>query len=347
MTIRRTRLDGITILRFIAALYVFLFHANMRVEVNTPPLIRDILSNGPLGMSLFFVLSGFILTYTYDSGVCEGYFRKRIKRIYPAYVFCGLLTLPVLLHDTSLDLHSVTKALVTLTLYFTSTQAWFYPSFSEWQFGGTWSISTEMFFYAVFPLLLKVANSTSLHRMAIISFIATATIIPVSLIYSDSLLFTVYYATPIYRLPEFTMGIVAAKYMKSGLVVSHFHAVCFVVLLALISAISNIGFMQYNFLLIPAICFMLIYFAQIKTPKILNPIVHLGEISYSFYLMQVAGFMILDHVHPDFIYKSGIYGWLLLFVIFTVMAQISYSLFEKRNFFETIKRMVFNKMVRA
>lgn len=333
----KQHLNSITILRFVAALYVFLFHANMRIALDMPSYISNIINNGAIGMSLFFVLSGFILTYNYDYDVGQNYFIKRIKIIYPAYIFCGVITLPILMASTDLSIHSLTKTFTTIALYITATQSWFYPSFSSWQFGGTWSISTEMFFYALFPILLKIANSKNLHFMAIIAFIATASIIPVSLVYTDGLMFTVYYATPIYRLPEFVMGIAAAKYMKLGFKVGHAPAIFIVIAIAYIASITNIGYMQYNFILVPLICLLLIYLSSHQPPRALFPLVHLGNISYSFYLMQVAGFMIFDHFHPAVIYKAGFVGWVTLFIIFNVMAQISYSLFEKRNLFEKLK----------
>lgn len=63
--ITRKKMDGVTILRFIAAFYVFIFHINMRVPVNFGELINKTISNGVIGMSIFFMLSGFVLTYNY------------------------------------------------------------------------------------------------------------------------------------------------------------------------------------------------------------------------------------------------------------------------------------------
>lgn len=337
MNVNKKRLDGITIFRFIAAFYVFVFHVDMRIPVEMHPFVKGVIGNGAIGMSFFFVLSGFILTYNYNKGVSDNYYRKRIARIFPAYIFCGLITLPILLIGTESDTMGIIKSLTSVLLYSTATQAWFYPAFSQWQFGGTWSVSVEMFFYALFPLLLGISNTKNLNKLAIIAFIATSSIIPVSLLYTDGLMFTVYYATPIFRLPEFVMGIVAAKYMMNGVRFGHVSFFISVCVILFLSTINNIGFMQYNVILVPCICVILIYLSNIKSRAILKPLIHLGEISYSFYLMQVAGFMILDHIHPDIIYKAGIIGWVAMFVIFTLMAQLSYSLFEKRNSFAKLK----------
>lgn len=92
----KKQLYGITIFRFVAAFYVFIFHMNIRENISSTPFINAFISNGAIGMSIFFILSGFILTYNYSSGTPDNYIRKRIARIYPAYMFMGLLCLPFL-----------------------------------------------------------------------------------------------------------------------------------------------------------------------------------------------------------------------------------------------------------
>ncbi len=76
--ITRKKMDGVTILRFIAAFYVFIFHINMRVPVNFGELLNKTISNGVIGMSIFFMLSGFVLTYNYYGSLSKNYFRKRV-----------------------------------------------------------------------------------------------------------------------------------------------------------------------------------------------------------------------------------------------------------------------------
>lgn len=325
------RLDNVTILRFVAALYVFLYHANARIHLEFQWPINWILSNGAVGMSLFFVLSGFILTYTYGSSVGSGYFMKRLNRIFPAYLFCGLITLPFLFMQSGYDLNGIIKSLTSISLYITATQSWITPSFFAWNFGGTWSISTEMFFYACFPLVLKNINKENINYVALISLAFCGLLIPASLVFNPEIQIPVYYATPIYRLPEFIIGVVAAKYMQYGLKVK-WPAVIVASFIALFATSFPMkGYMQHNMVIVPAIAIILVGISQVGTTKILKPFVWMGEISYSFYLMQCAGFMFFDYLRPSFIYDNGLIGWLILYITFTIAAQISYSLFEKRN----------------
>lgn len=208
------RLDGVTISRFVAAFYVFIFHANLRAPIDLGGYFNGVVSNGAIGMSLFFVLSGFVLTYNYHSGVTKDYLIKRIKRIYPAYIFTGLITLPLLF---LVDGHFVVgKIIASIVLYVFSIQAWFYQAFNVWNFGGTWSVSVEMFFYIMFPTLLILLRRNNTINILLLSYLATSIIIPVSELIGGHLLFPVYYSNPIYRFPEFIFGMACAKLMLDG-----------------------------------------------------------------------------------------------------------------------------------
>lgn len=344
---RPRRLDNVTILRFVAALYVFLYHANARIHLDFQWPVNWIIANGAVGMSLFFVLSGFILTYTYGSSVGGGYFMKRLNRIFPAYLFCGLITLPFLFMQSGSDFDGIVKSLTSIFLYATATQSWITPSFFAWNFGGTWSISTEMFFYACFPLIIKNINKENIHYVAAISLAFCGLLIPVSTVFNPEIQMPIYYATPIYRLPEFIIGVVAAKYMHFGMKVK-WPVVALVVLTALLaSSYPMKGYMQHNIIIVPAIAIILIGISQMGTSKLLKPFVWMGEISYSFYLMQCAGFMFFDYLKPSFIYDNGLIGWFILYVIFTGAAQFSYSLFEKRNIVKIMFRSMASKENKA
>ncbi len=123
------QLPALTGLRFFAALLVVLVHFGQHLAV--PGLIHQLAVSGAQGVSLFFVLSGFILTYTYGRTGCgmqqskRQYYIARLARVYPVYIFGLLLAVgPALSTSTSdvtpIHLSPVIVAISTLTL----TQAW-------------------------------------------------------------------------------------------------------------------------------------------------------------------------------------------------------------------------------
>ncbi len=76
----------LTALRFFAALWVVLFSYWDNLAVDGLPAI---VARGGMGVELFFVLSGFILSHVYQTGFGEGRFRygsfllNRLARVYP------------------------------------------------------------------------------------------------------------------------------------------------------------------------------------------------------------------------------------------------------------------------
>src|SRR6185437_10634847 len=90
---------------FFAAMQVVVFHfAQIRVE-NAPLPIRNLVASGYTGVSLFFVLSGFILAYNYLDkdlswrGGARFFLIARFARIYPVYALGLLVSIPFFLKD--------------------------------------------------------------------------------------------------------------------------------------------------------------------------------------------------------------------------------------------------------
>jgi peptidoglycan/LPS O-acetylase OafA/YrhL len=141
-----TQYPALTSLRFIAALLVFLFHF--------PPdgAFWDVVAGeGHVGVTLFFVLSGFLITRRYVEGVAGGevrlreYFLRRAARILPLYY--AVLALSLLL--TNADTPSPAALLPELTL----THALLGDSIESFTVPTSWSLTVEECFYATAPLL--------------------------------------------------------------------------------------------------------------------------------------------------------------------------------------------------
>lgn len=207
------KLKGLPFLRFVAAFWIFLFHIDMRLNLSLPEFVKNIVTNGPVAMSFFFMLSGFVLSYRYSSnyGGFVPFYVARIARIYPAYLFCVILCLPLMGNLTAL---SSIKMIISVAFLCCLTifllQAWYPHFFSVGHFAGTWAISVEMFLYALYPMTrrLEMLNKKGLLLVILLSVAFLATLVP-SLklpITREILPFSVYYASPVYRLPEFVLA---------------------------------------------------------------------------------------------------------------------------------------------
>jgi peptidoglycan/LPS O-acetylase OafA/YrhL len=154
-------LDG---LRFVAAFLVAGGHYT-RFE-GGPPLSQIIDTLTGLGMTLFFVLSGFVIHYNYNATVVQpgglrSFFAARFARLYPLYIvlFAFDFAYTGLTHRSACEVIGAPgEHWSALIYYLTLTQSWFYAVICQaslaYQYGPvsavTWSISVEVFFYLVY-----------------------------------------------------------------------------------------------------------------------------------------------------------------------------------------------------
>ena len=78
---RRPQLAGLTTLRFFAALHVILFHLKVEgILPGGPWWYQSFAGIGYIGVNFFFVLSGFILVYTYDAADIDPRLKSPLRR---------------------------------------------------------------------------------------------------------------------------------------------------------------------------------------------------------------------------------------------------------------------------
>lgn len=212
-TRRAVRLDSLTGLRFYAAILVVLTHVTHEFS---GPVVSALFKQGGVGVSFFFVLSGFVLTWSRKDGQRKrDFYRNRFARVYPLHLITWGLTLVLLAVTASAA--SLPVALVCLIL----VQAWV-PN-SSYYFGvngPSWSLSDEAFFYAVFPFLapLLVKARTATLVKAAIGLYALVAVVTLggSLFLTNLPVGDIFYSNPLYRLWEFVLGIVLAVALKNG-----------------------------------------------------------------------------------------------------------------------------------
>src|SRR6266704_7186839 len=109
---RKVELSGLTGIRFYAALPVYLAHVTVIPGMETLSGERLFFNVGIGSVSLFFVLSGFILTYNYADmfrdGVSGASYKRfvwdRLTKIYPVHFLTLLLVLPIATFRSQLPL---------------------------------------------------------------------------------------------------------------------------------------------------------------------------------------------------------------------------------------------------
>lgn len=216
----RVQLKPLTSLRFVAAMWVFSFHLYLFHGGKAPAFIDRILLAGPVGMSFFFVLSGFILALTAKGTdpllSFKHYAARRFARIYPIYLVILLLSWPLIGFAEALGPSPARSATAHAIADLTLTNAWFPQLFSGGLIReGSWSLSVEVFFYATFPFIFFHANRLSDDSLSKACRWAIALTCFFSIMgkyiqpIDPGLRFALFYSMPIFRLPEFAAGVFA------------------------------------------------------------------------------------------------------------------------------------------
>jgi peptidoglycan/LPS O-acetylase OafA/YrhL len=316
-SVARPRLPALTSLRFFAALHVFFFHLLAFKILWSQGWLRSLASIGYVGVSFFFVLSGFILVYTYagrDAAPRE-FWRARFARVYPAFLFALLMTAPFFFYavfklDFPLFAWSARHLKLSVAMVLLLLQAWVPAGALAWN-PVAWSLSDEAFFYAAFPFLLRKIAKLGIAALALVALACWAASLGITWTYVlrnpdhlaliDADVLSAFWLNavkflPLFRLPEFVIGMACGMlFLKSskdsrlalplilgGLIVSAFAALY----------AAKIPYpVLHTSLLAPAFAAIIYGFAlRPSWGAILEwkPLVFLGDASYSMYLLHTA-----------------------------------------------------------
>ncbi|MER5873498.1 acyltransferase [Streptomyces sp. NPDC002044] len=229
---RASRLPSLTGLRFIAALLVFLFHTTWQTRFvggSGGDALGEVFANaGFYGVTFFFVLSGFVLTWSARTDdTAPRVWRRRLAKIFPNHLVTFALAGVLML--IAADPFTTKGTLANLFL----VQAWF-PDLTvpNTMNAVSWSLSVELFFYLSFPFLLRLLNRVPVARLwplaaTLGAFTVIAPVVgqyavtgtPLPFIDDGTLSFEqiwfVYFFPPV-RALEFLLGMVAARLVLAG-----------------------------------------------------------------------------------------------------------------------------------
>ena len=318
---RRPNLPALTGLRAVAALLVVFFHYKYIVPGlgQAEAVGARVIQAGYVGVSLFFVLSGFILAYTYlgNDGELRGswsdFFFARFARVYPVYLFALVVSLPFFI-DISL-IHPVgvmklkdtirTAVLTPLLLQgWTPKRAWMWN-------GPGWSLSAEAFFYLLFPAIAPWIAKRPLKHLNFVALVACIAIVVPPLMFAMSRPAGIWGVTsatygpwvaflkfsPLVHLPQFVIGIVAGiafiRGQHRGTRVMPWLALASIAAATAILATSHrIPYLLLQGGVLAPVFALMIYALACGggiTGRILStrPAVRMGEASYALYLLHM------------------------------------------------------------
>ena len=353
------------VLRGLAILFVLLNHVHMRLAIAHIPYVADtskrliasLIWNGQFGVQIFFAVSGFLITSTalrrwgtLSNLRLRDFYLLRIARIVP--MLLALLAAMTALHYANISPYVVSEKtggigralLAALTLHVNVLQAQRGWLPANW--GVLWSLSVEEMFYLFFPLVAQFLSRSNFFPAILLCFVALGPFartifargneIWVEQSYlggMDAIALGCLTALLVCRVRFSRAALRAIAVAGATLIVS----ILVGLRLTYVPLIAKSGLDMTIIAL--GTCMVIIAAAQSqwKGPRLLAPLLRLGQCSYEVYLTHV--FVVFEFFAIFLKFGSPIWSVPLLFVATVVIAAAAGDLVA-RFFSEPINRML-------
>jgi len=361
------KLYPLTSLRFFAALAVLFEHFFQLIGASTDgsvQFVSRVSSQGYIWVGFFFVLSGFIISYSFENSRDKShnkwfpYLYRRFARLYPVHLITLLFFCYHFLGGAQYV--NVGGFIVNALML----QSWVPSPTSYWGFNSvSWSISCEMFFYVAFIFLITLSARQLYVLFGVLVVALLAHYILVD--QKNPIASWMFYINPAFRLVDFMAGMIVfnlfKRYEKSlefSFGVATVFEVCSIAVVTLFLYFSFayqvdplLKYGIYYVLPMSIIVFVFAlgrgFFSGVLTFK---PLVYLGEASFCLYMTHL---MINGEMYNYFRSKVDVnsFGDVLLYlalvaVVCVVFASILYSFYEK-PMNNILRRAVMKKIVKA
>lgn len=343
------RLNQLTGLRYFAALLVFLSHCAWEGKSQ---FIQTLFKEGYVGVSFFFVLSGFVLSYSYGDRLKQGtlskgkYLALRLARVMPMHIATATPFLLFALHKGQAE---PLKSLLNLCLL----QSWI-PS-SPWYYSlnaPSWSLSDELFFYTTFiglvffSLRQKIQLLCALFSCVFVSgLVCTVYLSEIKLLGERTFANWLFYVFPGFRLLEFVVGMIVFELWKRKVFSSlKFAWLAFPALLcAMVCGHLIPEAFRLSLYYLPFVTFLLIsHLTENRSTSYSffssRPLVLLGEASFAFYLIHLPIIYLANRLLPSLANHPLLFSGLLFLVISIASVLVFLSL--ERPIEQRLKQLV-------
>ncbi len=317
-------------LRALAVLVVMIFHWDY-----------SLLPSGFIGVDVFFVISGYLMTAILlnrkDSvsfiAQLKQFYISRLKRIVPVYYFVLILAVVLfsvilIQQDFAFFKDSVVSAIqFTSNNYFAHFGDYFAPASDELPLLHTWSLAVEMQFYLFYPFVILLIPRKYLFAVFVSAIIIFVLVSEYYAYLGNKQM--VYYST-LARVPEFLLGSLAflsLPYFQS-LRKKSFILGLSLLLFGLFFIHSELQFLELMVLL-PVFGAVLILASNYGKNVLLTnrPFIFIGNISYSLYLWHWVILAFIRYVTGD--YQLSVLFSIIYWVLSFILAIFSYYFIER------------------
>lgn len=325
---------------------VFLSHLWFMEDCNDGmfnALHQNFFKEGFIGVSFFFILSGFVLSHSYkerfkNKQLSFGkYFLARVARIYPMHLLTLLIALPLSMQFAD-DAWWYFKLLLNAVLLhgFTPSDGYYFTFNSV-----SWSLSGEMFFYLCFPVLL-ILLSKKVFRIGI-PVVYIILIIGGVLLTRSVFHHALFYVNPLMRTADFAIGMLLYRLYEqrkdAGWLTHRRNASMAeagsLVLLGVFIYFHQyvpIGYRYSVYYWLPMIAVIYSFsFSRGVLSGVLSHkvLVYLGEISFGMYMIHVLVFKYYYLLHLEYpVLGLNVTAAVFLLLVTILLSGISYKYFE-------------------
>lgn len=336
------KISQITFTRFLAAMAIVISHFNKDLFLYNIDYISNIFLRANVGVSYFFILSGFIMIVAYHKKDRIGYFdyyKNRFARIYPLYVLGLLLYLVTRYYN-----FSIYKGF----LYLFGLQSWVPGEAMILNFPG-WSISVEFLFYLIFPLLYNYFYSKGNKSIWIVTISIWIITQVFCNLYADSSYYQgphaesheLLYYFPLMHINEFLVGNLAGLYFVRNSGQKNYDIPVIIIFAAILISLIFVPLFYHNglmaILFIPLIILISRNNGMLTKLFSLKPLEYLGEASYAVYITHIPILYILREILKEYYLDiNTIFG---IYIIVLIMTSILFYQFIEKPLRDYLKKL--------
>ncbi len=308
-------IPALTSLRFFAAFYILLLHTYIFLGVDFW-VFRSFILSGHLAVDFFFILSGFILAYTYYPSWSQkrfsykNFIMKRLARIYPVHfvmLACSVALLSYMGSSNTVNMEASAWN-IRLIEHIFLVHAWWNGVLSYNV--PSWSISAEFFAYLLFPLYLRFLKlETPILNIFLSLYVFLSCYFLSQFIFGKPSIKLMAYGGIVRIIPEFALGVSAFLFFHRYRFQGRIRLCQCLCLLAIAFCLTNPEWGYITVVLFTLFIYLVAERYRQGGRSYLDHAVlqYLGKISYSLYMVHYV------------VWSVGIYAFLAL-------SDVSYTL---------------------
>ncbi len=336
----REQIHSLTGIRGFASIWVVFHHAPNLHALHDFEFgaLGEFFEKGWLGVDLFFVLSGFVISHVYLDRMTEfswastwRFLKLRLARVYPAHLVATLALVPLVLigRQAAVDgfpAHNFTLAQLAYAL--SLTNGWGFPDSAGWN-QPSWSVSSEWFVYLSFPVLaLLLGRRRSLTASVVGAVAIVAAMSALGLWLTGGVQSTLVWSWSVVRVVgEFGVGcLLYDVYRRTG--PGRGWDVAASVAVVAVVGLSLAGLPHaLDFILIALFAVLVLALSRSRGRMADvfagRALVYLGDISYSVYLIHSVVLIVMSQATRMAGYDPATTTWPLVFAILAVFLAAS------------------------